>query len=358
MSEIAQQTLENITLVTVTCSLFHGNRKLSAADLKKALNVTIDTDTTKAVMALGVKRVFDKKELSKLAAVKRAMHNACSMVAPPFFGGHAVPNDKAKVLGETLEALKLRGLSLKAELLARYDDVLEKYAENNPSWKDIIKAGAFTTNYVDQQIGFDWGGINITPGDKDGLMSKNLSTKVGGILGDLLLDIAKAARLLSDESLTGKSGVTRRAFSPLLKMADKLDGFVFMDSRVGKLAEMIRHILLVMPKEGRIEGANLRDLVFLTSILEDPDKALKLAQQAEETGVLDTYDDVFGSLSGAKPLPVAVDPPAELVSTVPPNATSLQNGVAGLEIDTPAPLLVPKAKLVYAPSPDANPFGF
>ena len=369
MAGIVEQTLEHITLFTLNCSLFHGNRKLSAADLKSALNVTIDTDTSKAVMALGVKRVFDKTELAKLTAVKRAMHAACASVAPPFHGGYAVPNDKAKDLAKTLNDLKAKGLGLKADLLARYDDVLEKYAANNPTWKEIIKDGAFNANYVDDQIQFDWGGVTISAGDKDGLMAENLSTKVGGILGDLLRDIARAANRLSEDSLSGKSGVTRRAFAPLLKMADKLDGFIFMDTRVGKLAEMIRHVLLVMPTDGRIEGQDLLNLVSLTSVLASPDKAIQLAEQVQQTNVLDAYDLVFGS-PAAKPLPVAVQAPQALNASLPVTQSEPHNMVAGPAsqpivlssaglASTPTPKFVSAPEKVVIPvSPDNNPFGF
>lgn len=352
---IVQQTLEHITLFTLNISLFHGNRKLSAADLKKALNVTIDTDASKAVMALGVKRVFDKKELAKLTAVKRAMQTACALVAPPFMGGFAVPNSKKDALAEKLEELKQKGLSLKADLVARYDSVLDEYAKLNPQWTDIIKQSAFSANYVDAQIGFDWNGIGISPGDSDGLMAKNLSTKIGGLLGELLLDIAKAAKTLSEESLFGKSGVNRRAFSPLLKMADKLDGFIFMDSRVGALAQMIRHVLLVMPKEGRIEGSSLRDLVLLTSMLEKPDSALQLAQKVEDTGVLDAYDNVFGNLPQATPASVVVDAPAALLVHQP----SPPQIVVGSETTSAVPPVAAfKQEVVYVAPVDNNPFGF
>lgn len=360
MTQIVKQTLEHITLFTLNISLFHGNRKLSAADLKKALGVTIDTTQTKEIMSLGVKRVFDKKELSKLSNVKTAMQTACKNVATPFFGGYAVPNNKAKALGEKLEEYTQKAESLKANLLARYEDILAKYAEENPAWKDLITAGAFTANYVDERIKFSWNGVTIAAGDSDGLMSKNLTTKVGGLLGDLLVDIAKSAKELADRSLNEKSGVTRRAFATLLRMADKLDGFVFMDNRVGKLSEMIRHVLLVMPKEGRIEGENLRNLVFLTSILENPDRALQLAQQAIETSVADTFDSVFGAINKTNDLPVAVDPPASLLVTAaaPELLTYFTNTPLGeSQLDNPV-LSVPEPQLVYTPPQDNNPFNF
>lgn len=360
MTGIVKQTLEQITLFTLNISLFQGSRKLSSADIKKALGVTIDTDKAKDIMSLGVKRVFDKKELAKLGAVKRAMQTACYMVGPPFFGGYAVPNDRADELAKVLEELTLKGQSLKASLLARYDDILEKYSDQNPAWKDLIRAGAFSSTYVDDQIQFAWDGIAISAGDSDGPMSKNLSMKVGGLFGDLLTDIAKAAKLLADDSLTGKSGVTRRAFKPLLKMADKLEGFNFMDARVGKLADMIRHVLLTMPHEGRIEGINLRDLVFLTSILENPDRALLLAQKAADSSVLDAYDEFFGSLNGHAALPVAVSPPSSLL--VPPVAPELLgNSTSTLLgeslVGSPAPQVQQSLPAYTAPQ-DSSPFNF
>ncbi len=295
MAKIADQTLNNITLFTLNCSLFHGNRKVSAADIHSALNVTIDLDKTKDVMSLGIKRVFDKKELSRLTAVKGAMHRACATVGTPFLNGFAVPGNKAQELAEELNELVQRGLGIKDDLMARYKDILDQYAKSKPNWAHIIKGNAFDESYVSGQINFDWDAVRIAAADEGGIMSKGLESKVGGLLGNLLTDIAKAADRLYTESLFGKTGVTRKAFRPLQSMADKLDGFRFMDPRVGALSEMIRHVVSVMPDEGRIEGADLRNLVGLAVILSDPDKALTIGQRVCDTDVNATFDLEFGS---------------------------------------------------------------
>lgn len=351
MAQIAKQTLDKICLFTLNCRLFHGNRKLSSADLQSALNVTIDVDKTKQVMALGVKRVFDKAELAKLSAVKGAMQRACSSIGAPFLGGFAIPDHKAQDLAKELNVLVTKGLSLKADLMSRYPLILDKFAKQNPRWEAIIRGNAFDIAYVDDQIQFDWDGVRISAGDEGGLMAKGLESKVGGLLGNLLNDIAKASSKLLDESLKNRDGVTRKAFRPLLAMADKLDGFNFVDPRVGALASMIRHVLSVMPPEGRIEGADLRNLYGLTSMLSSPDQALVIGTKVTESDVSMVYDEAFGQPYKAvapKALPVPVT--AQPIIKVP----GLFDASQGAQ-QPRGPAFQPVA---YTPPPAANFFNF
>lgn len=352
MAQIAKQTLDKICLFTLNCSLFHGNRKLSAADLQSALSVTIDLDKTKQVMALGVKRVFDKVELQKLNAVKGAMHRACGSAGTPFLGGFAIPEQKAAGLAIELNKLVSKGQGMKADLLSRYQKVLDGFAAANPTWAHIIKGNAFDKSYVEGQIQFDWNAIRVSAADDGGIMSQGLDSKVGGLLGSLLMDIAKASNKLIDESLGGKDGVTRKAFRPLLAMADKLDGFKFIDTRVGALADMIRHVISVMPGEGRIEGADLRNLLGLATILCNPDSALIIGLKVAETDVKEVYDLEFGAAyKSATSMSIPVVP--QLVDSPSPDAAFMLVP-GGVLPDHSAMFAAP----VYTPPPSSNLFGF
>lgn len=353
MAKIADAKLNNIVLFYLKCSLFHGNRKLDASDLQGAMGVTIDVKANKDVIALGVKRVFDKTELAKITAIKRAMITACALVGTPFMNGFAVPAHKADALWAELDALVARGQGLKASLLARYQTILEEYAKANPKWSGIIQACAFSQGYVEDQIQFDFGASRLSPADDNGPMAEALTTKVGGILGSLLLDISKAANHLGENSLNSKTGVTRKAFRPLLSMADKLDGFTFVDPRVGNLADMIRHVLSTMPDEGRIEGADLRNLVGLTSILANPDRALVVGQQVSDDGVADAFDLLFGAPASVALAKAGVIPPGLTTESVQAPQT-----VASEEFVLPTVMPVPAlARPVYKAPVEANIFG-
>jgi len=354
MAQIAEQVLDKIILFNLNCSLFHGNRRLSAADIQSALHVNINMDKSKEVMSLGVKRVFDKKELAKLSAVKGAMQRACALVGAPLLGGYAVPEHRAKTLAYELDQLVVRGIAIKADLLRRYQSILDEFAKANPTWEHIIKGNAFDKSYVEGQIQFDWSGIRVAPADDGGVMSQGLESKVGGLLGNLLTDIAKAANHFMTESLSGRDGVTRKAFRPLAGMADKLDGFKFIDMRVGKLADMIRHVLSVMPPEGRIEGADLRNILGLSSILCNPDSALGIAQKVADADVLTVYDSEFGKpyLSVADPRTVnesyQPEPAAPLIEV-----TALTGAIPEMTIG-----MANSPILGYTPPPALNLFGF
>ena len=194
-------------------------------------------------------------------------------------------------------------------------------------------------------------GVRISAGDEGGVMAKGLESKVGGLLGNLLNDIAKASSKLLDESLKNRDGVTRKAFRPLLAMADKLDGFNFVDPRVGALASMIRHVLSVMPPEGRIEGADLRNLYGLTSMLSSPDQALVIGTKVTESDVSMVYDEAFGQpykavAPKALPVPVTAQPMIKV-----PGLFDASQGAQ----QPRGPAFQPVA---YTPPPAANFFNF
>lgn len=317
---IVEQHLDEITLFVLDCRLFHGNRKVRSHDLAEALQVDVPTDE---VFTLGVKRVFDKDYVNRLNRVKSAMVRECVNVGPPLagFGGYAIPDGKADELAERLEALKSKGNVIKDDILTRFTQICEEYAAAHPKWKAVINKNAFSETYVRDRIHFGYRCIKLKLARSSGLIADGTSEELGGLLGSLLTSIAKAAKRFIEESLTGRSAVTRKALRPLLAARDKLSGFCFLDSRVQPLCDIIDRVVQSMPDEGPIDGIHLANLVGMASILLNSKMALEVGSKAasqDADKVFEEFFQVAAAGQAASDVAAAGNQPAISQAEIPP----------------------------------------
>lgn len=334
--QIVTQALDEILLFVLDVRLFHGNRKLQSKDLSDALAVDVPSDD---VYSLGVKRVFDKEYVNKLSRVKSAMERQCINIGPKFsgLGGFAIPEAKADSLAAELDQLVVKGNAIKTDIVARFDDIGRDYVSKHPKWQDVFEKNAFSKSYVDNQVHFGYRCIKIMAARETGSVADGLAQEVGGLLGNLLRDIAVAARRFMDESLAGRADVTRKALRPLKAARDKLSGFTFLDQRVGPLCTMIDKVLASMPDEGAIEGHHLTNLIGMASILRDSQLALQVGAKVEARDADAVFAEMFQVMQAATP----VVAPTPLV--VPVSAQVLQ-----------MPQMAPIRILPIAAAPVAN----
>lgn len=284
------QHLDHVLLFILEVSLFHGNRKVNPADLDDALQVSVEQDD---VFTLGVKRVFDKEYINELNRVKSGMERTCTNAGPKFLSGHAVPEAKADAVAAELEEWVKKGDAIKSRILVNFTKICDDYASRHPKWTDVIERHSFSESYVRNRIHFGWRAIKVSAGRDDGLISDGLSQEVGGLLGTLLSDVAKASNRFISESLTGRDDVTRKALRPLVNAREKLMGFTFLDSRIEPLCDIIQAVVATMPDEGRIEGVHLANLIGMASILSKTSLALEVGAKASERDTEAVFEEFF-----------------------------------------------------------------
>lgn len=314
MNQQLIQHLDEVVLFVLDVRLFHGNRKLKSHDLSEALQVTVPTDE---VFSLGIKRVFDKEWVNKLTRVKSAMERECNNIGPRFegLGGFAIPEDKADDLAGALDTLVAQGDALKADILSRFAAICDDYAKAHPKWSDVISKNAFSEAYVRNQIHYGYRCIKVKAARDTGPIADGLAKEVGGLLGNLLTSVSKAAKRFIEESLTGKEAVTRKALRPLGAAREKLNGFKFLDSRVAPLCTMIDKVIDSMPDEGKIEGHHLANLIGMASILLNSKTALDVGDKV----VARDPDAVFAEMFQTGPLAAAaVTQPLEQTTPLSP----------------------------------------
>lgn len=354
MNQVLTQALDEVLLFVLDVRLFHGNRKLNSKDLSDALAVNVPSDD---IYSLGVKRVFDKEYVNKLNRVKSAMERHCSSIGPKFsgLGGYAIPEDRADGLASELDQLVVKGNAIKSDIVARFDDIERDYRARHPKWQSVIKDNAYSKSYVDNQVHFGYRCIKILAARDSGPIADGLANEIGGLLGNLMRDIAVAARRFLDESLTGRSEVTRKALRPIKAARDKLSGFVFLDPRVRPLCAMIDKVIESMPDTGAIDGPHLANLMGLVSILRDSQLALQVGERVEAESADAVFAQMFQTLQVATPAtaPAATASTAIVDSLQPAAAVAQPFGFLALVGNSTAPaapqVVVPAAALSAAP---------
>jgi hypothetical protein len=279
--QVVQQHLDNVLLFTVDVQLVSGRRRVRSEDIVEAKGIVLEEDD---VMTLGSKKVFDPEKLRAFERLKDRMHRECMKRGAPFLSGYAVPESRADDLAGALDKIVGEANVELASLLKNFQQTLDDYCAARPEWAQTIRANSYSEAYVRQRVAFGFNAVKVSAGRGDGVIASNLSGQVSGLLGNLLRGVADDAEQLQEKSLAGKDKKTRKVLRPLKAAREKLQGFAFLDRRVSALAEMIESVEMAMPADGPIEGADLALLWGITTILSNPQKALKVAEQFQADG--------------------------------------------------------------------------
>ena len=320
------KNLSAVLLFVVEVQLFSAYRKVKSADIKEAKGVDIEAD---GVLTLGSQRVFEKSRLNVFNRHRESMHRTCRKYGVPFLGGYAIPDTHGDAAAQELDTIVAEAMAEKGRLLADYEKLLEDFCAANVQWEKQIRARAFTPQYIDERVKYAYHAMRVSAPRDRGSMASGLEGQVGGLLGELLKDIAATAQDVQKESLAGREKVTRKTLRPLKAARDKLLGFVFLDPRVEAVAEMIDAVCGAVPPDGPIAGADLAMLWGITGMLMDPAKVMAVAEGYQPTSAADF-------LASLRPAPLAV-PPAQQPTSADDGQTAvavMEAGPADIEVST------------------------
>jgi hypothetical protein len=155
-------------------------------------------------------------------------------------------------------------------------------------------------------FGFHLCRISAPSSDEFSDANQMYAKQMTGLKGELFADAAKEAEILITKYLTGKSTggmvqkrekVTWKTLRPLKRIGEKFTSFAFLDPTCEPMANMIDHVLGLLPDEGPIEGVHLMHIWTLTQALSNPQKAISLAQMAFEA---ESSAEAFENLLGVR----------------------------------------------------------
>lgn len=259
-----ENILQNIVVVSLSISLWTGRKKLRPEDIRLGEGGSLPPEK---LASLGSKKVMDPARLAPFAACKRQAERACLAVGSRFLGGYAVPAEKVDALMAELDGIGHNFESEKTTFLAAYNEALGEWCADNAEWSGVIRAAVESPEYIRNQLGFKVATfhLNPVPGHEASLTEEVEE----GLAATLRREIRQAAKVVWEESFSGRTEVGQKAIRPVRAMVEKLDGLSFLSDEANGLAEMGMKVLKGLPISGAIVGPDFAALSGLVCQLAD-----------------------------------------------------------------------------------------
>lgn len=271
------------TVLYINVKQWSAKRHLQASDLD------IDETVTKKLANLGTLNAFDAEVLKRFRNLALKANNYCTEFGIKFGDGYLFPESKLNWLIDRLKEIKKEWYELKAQLLASYENELRAWAieaeKEVAGFGAIIMQRAFSKEYVDNQIHFDWRGI------------EQEIQSLGSVLLDELAEKAreKQASLETKKAKKGFMKITRldmRFFDSIVK---KLRVNQLLDPRVTPLLKEVEGVyafLDTIPEKEQVQDNAQFCNIFLRTVAVLMNPELLYGSEALEE---QKQDNMFGA---------------------------------------------------------------
>jgi hypothetical protein len=255
--------LKQLTAIRLDVAIWTARRKLTAADLSSP---DLPPET---VASLGSKKVCNPEDLRIFATLKA---RACALLdrhGVRFLGGWMIPDSAVKPVTSALQGISDDFDRAKSAFLARYDEVIQDWIDQNPGWENLIAGSCVPADIVRARLGFAWQMFRIVPPRK-GDAAEPLQDAVFGLGNTLFEEVARTANEAWRKSFAGKQEVSVKALSSIRTLRSKLAGLSFVEPRVTPVLDLLDTGLASIPAKGAITGASLVMAQGLVCLLRDP----------------------------------------------------------------------------------------
>jgi hypothetical protein len=299
--------------------------------------ISRDTDSGDDAKAFtqGAVRYIDPLQLRVFAAARQAAQRLCRNTAVRFLSGWAVPDEALPRMVANLQPIAQNVETAKAELVANWDDLLERWRRQVPSvapFAHRFPTAAYAAQGTSAKLSVYR--IHPTPTDnlsslpiKDGLTEEveNLSTRV---LQEIAADV-------QDTWKSGSTQATQRIRKLTSRISEKCKTLEFLGGNLGNLAGFIDEALARIPSGGVIAGADFAILASILSVLSSPERMKGISQMAADTGCKNAADSFFLNKNGSAST-------GHTVVRRPTYGTKAPVDVLSMEV---APIVLPKSSI-------------
>ena len=261
---------QQLVLVQHGIELWSGQAKITDGDYNVAGGGTLLKEDVKA--SSGQKWLIDKSTLAPFLASKKRFITILESTGLRFMGGYAVPADRWQEIRSQLEEEIETFEELKHDFLAKYEANVRDWARSHPKLELSICTSAPTRDEVEVRIRSGYMAVRLSPvTESDAPM---LEEKLSGLTGQLVLEVASAARTFV-RSVLGRStdGRSITSVKQIAILAAKLRGLAFIAPGCLPFAQLIeRELQSLKNARGTLDRANPQvflKLVALTGILTD-----------------------------------------------------------------------------------------
>ena len=295
------QTLQNLVLVHLDISLWSAHRKLTVDELVEASGQD-GNEVYKALkhapenlINLGSKRIYPQEHLRDFASLKYHTERLLRTHGFRSYRAFVLPMARYESIKAELERYRSEFNAHKEQLRNSYQDNLHQWADQFPEWRETILKVAPSAEQVYQQFNYEYHAFRIAPvgmAEDEESNTEAASGMVSKLSDELMREIQDEANSFWDECLKGRDRVNRVSIRRLEELADKLDGFRFIDPVIGPTVDKLRSVIASLPPKGRIEGVHVDRITGVVLTIADGKRALDYGRTAV---ALDEQADAFES---------------------------------------------------------------
>jgi hypothetical protein len=288
---IKQAKAGGLICVTLDIHLWSGRKRLRKEALL-AKNPEFADLPPESLATLGSIKIADPDDLAPFSRLKREGETLLQRSGLPFLGTIGIPEGKVDKVYTGLTDLKTQFDAKRAQLHRDFEARIMEWREkdDNKDWAHLIN-DVPTPEYVAGALSFGFHMCRVlAPSDDEfAPVNANYGRQMSGLKGELFADAAREARVLMERYLTTQNNsgvakprehVTHKTLGPLRRVAEKMRSFSFLDPSVAPLAEVIEHVLALLPKEGPIDGVHLVHIWTLARTLANEGAAEEAAMLA------------------------------------------------------------------------------
>ncbi|MGR5296959.1 DUF3150 domain-containing protein [Vibrio mediterranei] len=269
--------------------------KITGSDFKKALDpndLGLKKNITPELATLGRKCVFDKKFPKLLRNNKDQTYVYLNKMGISFgpFGCWAVPVHLYEEVVEWLEGKKAEREVIKQEMLNRYDELLEDFAQKAESLQegfgDIVRKNAYSESHIEHQIGFY---INVQDDILNGI-SLNAVKGLSQMAKDYEKEIFKAAKASGSAP-----NITRFTRTKLQDMREYCLRFMFLTNVLNHASTLIDSTIAALPAtivRGEKYPEETSEVLTTLKLLENPDELEGIVLDSDSSTAIDLADDL------------------------------------------------------------------
>lgn len=231
------QHLENLCVIHVDFDIWSGQTRLNAEDLKLGEGGEIPPEK---LALLGSKKICDPAKLRGFHRLKTKCRRKLEHYGLPFMNGWAVPAERLDTILKQLDSIGKEFDAVRQEFLRCYDKAVDDWANDNPGYEHIIRAGAMPRGVVETRIGFDYQVFQIQPvGEVSDATQQRLNRKVGGLSDALFGEITAEANKFYEERLKGAMSLDVATRKTLENLRSKVDGLSFLHGSLASLVHLL-----------------------------------------------------------------------------------------------------------------------
>ena len=334
---VKQKSAEGLVCVTLEVHLWSGRKRLKKEQLI-AKNKEFENLPPATLATLGSIKICDTDDLAPFNAMKREAEKLLAINGLPLLGTVGIPEAKLDNVFKGLALIQSKFNDKRDTFFKRFDKAIEDWRNQpeNAEWSNLIHDIPSPEQAAGKMsFGFHLCRVSAPSSDEFSDANQMYAKQMTGLKGELFADAAKEAEILITKYLTGKTTggvvqkrekVTWKTLRPLKRIGEKFTSFAFLDPTCEPMADMIDHVLGLLPDEGPIEGVHLMHIWTLAQALSNPQKAISLAQMAfEAESSADAFENLLGVRATAPAFAEQAAVPVE-VATATETAAAIDSG--------------------------------